>query len=156
MTQTQNNANDLNSQISAEKIVQDNSFLTLHVYLAWQEHVVLNTFDQTPLTLQLGTGELSPFLEKHLIGKLDNAKIDVEVENAFGLRNDELYQWISLKTLKELSGNETYVEGDVISFHQQQMAGTFIKYEGDAALFDFNHPLSGKTVHFKAEILGIL
>jgi FKBP-type peptidyl-prolyl cis-trans isomerase SlpA len=35
-------------------------------------------------------------------------------------------------------------------------SGTLVSIDEDSALFDFNHPLAGKTIQFEVEIIGIL
>jgi FKBP-type peptidyl-prolyl cis-trans isomerase SlpA len=36
------------------------------------------------------------------------------------------------------------------------VAGVFKGWEGDAALFDFNHPLAGQAMTFDVKIIGLL
>jgi FKBP-type peptidyl-prolyl cis-trans isomerase SlpA len=35
-------------------------------------------------------------------------------------------------------------------------SGALLAIDGDSATFDFNHPLSGKTILFEVEIIAIL
>mgnify|MGYP000955715924 FL=1 len=54
--------------------VQAGSFLTLHYRLAGPGGDIINTFNDKPATLSLGTGELSPAVEKRLIGLEEGAR----------------------------------------------------------------------------------
>jgi FKBP-type peptidyl-prolyl cis-trans isomerase SlpA len=47
-------------------IVQAGSFLTLHYRLAGPQGTLINTFEDKPATLSLGSGELSPGMEAAL------------------------------------------------------------------------------------------
>ena len=84
----------------------------------------------------------------------------LDPEAAFGVKNPDLIRKISMQTLRENSSpEEDYVAGDMIEFNAPNGAtysGTLIAIDGDSATFDFNHPLSGKTILLEAEIIGIL
>ena len=49
--------------------VEPGSFLTLHYRMAGPDGKdIISTFGGKPATLSLGTGELSPAIERHLLG----------------------------------------------------------------------------------------
>jgi FKBP-type peptidyl-prolyl cis-trans isomerase SlpA len=55
-------------------LVQPGSFLTLHYRLAGPDGAdVVNTFNDKPATLSLGTGQLAPAMEARLIGLPEGA-----------------------------------------------------------------------------------
>lgn len=143
--------------------VQENSYLTLHYRIALADGTdVVSTFDGKPATLQLGAGQLAPTLEQALVGmeRGQQARIALAPEQAFGPRNPELLQRLSLKTLQENSNlGEQYVPGDLVEFSAPgggQYAG-ILKEIGDTwALFDFNHPLAGQSITFEVHIIGVL
>ena len=143
--------------------VTASSFLTLNYRIALPEGGdVVNTFEDKPATLMMGTGQFAPTLEQALLGmKLGERKtFTLDPEAAFGVKNPDLIRKISLQTLRENSSpEEDYVAGDMIEFNAPNGAtysGTLIAIDGDSATFDFNHPLSGKTILLEAEIIGIL
>ncbi len=143
--------------------VTASSFLTLNYRIALPEGGdVVNTFEDKPATLMMGTGQFASTLEQALLGmKLGERKtFTLTPEAAFGIKNPDLVSTISLKTLRENSEpEEDYVAGDMIEFNAPNGAtysGTLIAIDGDSATFDFNHPLSGKTILLEAEIIGIL
>ena len=125
---------------------------------------IINTFNDKPATLTLGTGQLSPLLEAHLLGLAEDAHETFEVpasSPAFGERNPELIQWVARDLLKTLGDkDESYSIGDVVQFPtpdgQATYAGAVQESNVDAVRFDFNHPLAGQAVRFEVQILGIL
>jgi len=112
--------------------------------------------------LMMGTGQFSPTLEQALVGMLlsERKTFTMAPEAAFGEKNPDLIRTISLTTLRENSSpEEEYLPGDMIEFNAPNGAtysGTLLAIDGDSATFDFNHPLSGKTILFEAEIIAIL
>ena len=144
--------------------VQSGSFLTLHYRLAGPAGDVINTFEDKPATLSLGTGELSPAMEQHLLGLPEgtHATFELAAGEAFGERNADMQQWVARKLLNELGDPyEKYNVGDVVQFPtpdgQGSYAGAVMQVRDDGAvLFDFNHPLAGQPVTFEVQIIGVL
>ena len=144
-------------------IVSESAYLTLHYRLASLEgEDIVSTFKDNPATLQMGTGQLSPFLEACLIGLREGAHqiFNLPAEKAFGPRNPDLLQWVSRATLEENSqSGEQYSIGDLVEFSAPgggRFAGILREIRDDGALFDFNHPLAGQPVVFEVKIIGIL
>ena len=144
--------------------VQQGSFLTLHYRLAGPAGDVINTFEDKPATLSVGTGELSPALEQRLIGLAEGARATFELAagEAFGERNPEMVQWVARRLLNELGDpHEQYTQGDVVQFPTPdgtgQYAGVVLEVREDGAVrFDFNHPLAGVPVTFEVLLIGVL
>ena len=144
-------------------VVTDDAHLTLHYRLASVDGAdIVSTFADSPATLQLGTGQLAPFLEACLLGLPEGAHqvFDLPPEQAFGPRNPELIQRISRATLDENSqSGEEYTIGDLVEFAAPgggRFAGVLREIDAQSALFDFNHPLAGQPVKFEVKIIGIL
>ena len=144
--------------------VQSGSFLTLHYRLAGPAGDVINTFEDKPATLSLGTGELSPAMEQHLLGLPEgtHATFELAAGEAFGERNADMQQWVARKLLNELGDpDEKYNVGDVVQFPtpdgQGSYAGAVMQVREDGAvLFDFSHPLAGQPVTFEVKIIGVI
>jgi FKBP-type peptidyl-prolyl cis-trans isomerase SlpA len=151
--------------------VQAGSFLTLHYRLAGPSGDIINTFKDKPATLTLGSGELSPAVEQHLIGLEEGARATFELAagEAFGERNPEMVQWVARKLLAQMGDpNEEYHVGEVVQFSTPDGMGQYagaVRQLGedndgdgkpDAVLFDFNHPLAGQPVTFEVHVIGIL
>ncbi len=148
-------------------IVQSGSFLTLHYRLSGPAGDVVNTFAAAPATLTLGTGELAPAVEAHLIGLAEGTRTTIELApgEAFGPRSPDMLQWMARKELTDLGGDdESYAVGDVVKFPtpdgQGEFAGVIVDFredsKGEAVLFDFNHPLAGQPVTFEVLLIGVL
>lgn len=144
-------------------VVTESAYLTLHYRLASQDgEDIVSTFADNPATLQLGQGQLAPFLEQCLLGLEEGVHriFELPPERAFGPRNPELLQRISRATLDDNSTlGEAYAIGDLVEFAAPgggQFAGVLRELDGETALFDFNHPLAGQPLQFEVRIIGIL
>jgi FKBP-type peptidyl-prolyl cis-trans isomerase SlpA len=146
-------------------VITEQSFLTLHYRLSSTDGVdIINTFNDKPATITLGTGQLSPALEAHLLGLAEGSHETFEVpasSAAFGERSADMVQWVARDLLKKLGDkDETYAVGDVVQFPtpdgQATYAGAVQAVSEDSVQFDFNHPLAGQAVRFEVQILGIL
>ena len=147
-------------------LIEASSFLTLHYRMAGPDGVdIINTFGSKPATLSLGTGQLSPAIEQHLLGLSEgtHTKFELPAGAAFGERNADLIQWVARKLLNELGDpDEAYKVGDVVQFPTTDGAGQYagnvvqVKGVGDAVQFDFNHPLAGQPVVFEVNVIGVL
>jgi FKBP-type peptidyl-prolyl cis-trans isomerase SlpA len=145
-------------------IVEPGSFLTLHYRLAGPQGDIINTFNEKPATLSLGSGTLSPALEQRLLGLAEGTRVVMEIPagEAFGERIADMQQWVARKLLNELGDpTEKYVAGDVVQFPTPDglgsYAGTVLEVNAQGAVwFDFNHPLAGQTVTFEVQLIGVL
>ena len=144
--------------------IQPGSFLTLHYRLAGPDGAdVINTLNDKPATLSLGTGQLAPAMESRLIGLAEGVRQTFELPagEAFGERNPELLQRVKLALLHELGDPDAeYGVGDVVQFPTPDGQGAYagvVREVGEGwLLFDFNHPLAGQPVRFEVQVLGVL
>ena len=146
-----------------QPMITEGSFLTLHYRLSsLQGESIVSTFEENPATLQIGLGQLAPFLEQCLIGLAEGTHRTFELspEQAFGPRNPDLLQRVSLATLRENSNvDEDYAVGDLVDFAAPgggRFAGVLREMGEHDALFDFNHPLAGQHVKFEVRIIGVM
>lgn len=140
--------------------VRLDSLVTLHYRLATADDTELvSTFGSTPATLQLGSGELAPSLERCLDG-IDVGRRYVfllEPDQAFGPHNPALFQRVGKSELPE-GGAKVELHG-MVEFAAPdgaRFAGMVRELDENEALIDFNHPLAGKAVRFEVEVVGIL
>ena len=144
--------------------VQPGSFLTLHYRLSGPDGAdLINTFDDKPATLSLGTGELAPAMEARLLGLPEGARRSFELApgEAFGARNDQMVQRVKRSLLDEMGDpDERYSIGDVVQFptpdRKSVYAGVLREIDGDVLVFDFNHPLAGRPVTFEVQLIGVI
>ena len=143
--------------------VEPGSFLTLHYRLSGPAGDIINTFNDKPATLSLGTGELSPAVEQRLLGLAEGTRtsFDLPAGEAFGERNADMQQWVARALLHKLGDPlEKYAVGDVVQFPTPDgtgsYAGAVIDSNDTAVQFDFNHPLAGQPVTFEVQLIGVL
>lgn len=143
--------------------VEAGSFLTLHYRLSGPAGDIINTFNDKPATLSLGTGELSPAVEQRLLGLAEGTRtsFDLPAGEAFGERNADMQQWVARVLLQKLGDPlEKYDVGDVVQFPTPDgtgsYAGAVIDSNDTAVQFDFNHPLAGQPVTFEVQLIGVL
>ncbi len=147
--------------------VEPDSFLTLHYRLAGPHGDIISTFDGKPATLSLGSGALSPAVEKCLLGMQEGSRATYELPAgaAYGEHRPEMRQWVARSLLQQLGDPaERYQVGDVVQFPtpdgQGSYAGAVLEVgdaeRGQGVLFDFNHPLAGQPVVFEVQLIGVL
>jgi FKBP-type peptidyl-prolyl cis-trans isomerase SlpA len=152
---------------SQAPIVREDSYLTLHYRIVIQSgpgagSVFIDTFDGRPATLQMGVGQWAPGLERVVLGHPEGDCFSVELtaEQAYGDRNPELLQRVSRAMLIENAGEDAQFEpGDMVSFtapNGGQYTGVFKEMDESGALFDFNHPLAGRSLRVDIDLLGVL
>ena len=139
--------------------VRSDSYLTLHYRITTLDgEEFLSTFDMSPATLQIGSGQLAENLESVLIGLPAKERFifQLEPEEAFGEHNPRLVERIARGGLPD--GMELK-ENSVVEFtapNGGSFAGFLRELGATHALFDFNHPLAGKAIRFEVEIIGIM
>jgi FKBP-type peptidyl-prolyl cis-trans isomerase SlpA len=139
--------------------VSAESYLTLHYTLSdasGEEYV--STFALSPATIQMGSGQLAEPLEKCLIGMLPRQRklFELMPDEAFGEHNPRLVERI---TRSALPPDAELKENSLIEFGTPDggsFSGFLRELDATSALFDFNHPLAGKSLRFEVEIIGIL
>lgn len=134
------------------------SYVTLHFSLSLADgSEVISTFDQDPVTFQMGDGTLMPTLEMVIYGLHagdEHERHLCELE-AFGPRDEKLISRIALSDFPA----DIQPEPDaVINFATDDGAeapGVILAIDNDSVLVDFNHPLAGKDVIFRVNILHV-
>lgn len=153
--------------------VRPDSLVTLYYRVALNDDTeIISTFGSSPATLQLGSGELAPPLERCLIDLPVGQRhvFLLEAAQAFGPHNPQLVERRPRTGLSPADpGNRKgcqpqpealeLKESDLVEFRAPDgsaYAGLVRELGEDYALVDFNHPLAGKSIRFEVEIVGIL
>lgn len=140
-----------------QTIVQPDSLITLNYRISLPDGAeLISTFESTPATLKLGSGELSPNLERCLVGVLAGQRqvFALEPEQAFGVHNPALVETLPVDNLPDDVEEMTLVE--FTAPDGAKYAGLVREITGNNALVDFNHPLAGRSITFEVEVIGIL
>lgn len=139
--------------------VTESSLLTLHYRLALADDTELvSTFGAKPATLQLGSGELAPVLERCLIGLAAGQRTVflLEPEQAFGPHNPQLMQRFARSDLPNPGELRAMALIEFKAPNGATYTGLVRELTEEGALIDFNHPLAGKAIRFEVDVIGIL
>lgn len=137
--------------------VTPTSLVTLNYRVCTGDVELVSTFDTTPSTLQLGTGELVPTLEACLHGMAVGERhvYLLEPEQAFGRHNPEMVQRLARADLPPGATPELNGMLEFSAPTGDKFAGVVRELDAEAVLVDFNHPLAGKPLSFEVEIIGV-
>ena len=141
------------------EVVKENSLLTLHYRLALADDTELvSTFGGKPATLQLGSGELAPVLERCLIDLPvgERTVFLLEPEQAFGPHNPHLMQRFARSELPEAGELREMALIEFKAPNGATYTGLVRELTAEDALIDFNHPLAGKAIRFEVDVIGVL
>lgn len=140
------------------QLINLDSTITLHFELALDNgDVVDSTFEKSPATFSYGDGSLLPSFEKRLLGlmKGSNETFQIPQEEGFGAHNPQNVQTFKKK---DFADDTDFSEGMMFTFADAaggELPGVLQKVEGESVYIDFNHPLAGKTLSFKVEIIDV-
>jgi FKBP-type peptidyl-prolyl cis-trans isomerase SlpA len=140
-------------------VVGPTSYLTLRYRVSLPDGTeAVSTFGLNPATLALGSGQLAESLEHCLIGMRvgERRAYTLEPEAGFGRKNPELVQRIALSALPRALDEDVGAQVSFTDAGGAEFAGTLLEKSDRYAVFDFNHPLAGRTVIFEAEIVGVM
>ena len=134
------------------------SQVTLHLSIAFPDGTVVeNTFDDEPVTFTIGDGFLDEGLELALIGLKagDQQSLTLMPGQAFGVLDSESIKLIPLSSFKDDMSLEPGVIIAFTSSEGEELAGTVREVREDDVEIDFNHPLAGREIIFKVEVLSV-
>lgn len=132
--------------------------IALHYRLATADGTeVSSTFDEDPVILSLGEGEIEANLETCLIDLEVGRRyvFQLEAEQAFGQPNPEQVMEVPLDAFDD----DELCIGSLVEFTLpggETLAGQIKSANKTYATVDFNHPLSGCAVSFEVKIVEIL
>ena len=138
--------------------IQPGSRVRMHLEIRLGDGTcALSTFGEEPLEIALGDGTLVDGLERLLLGLGPDASERFLVDGAelYGTRVDEKIQWMERDAFP--AGLEP-TPGQVVAFDTpggQEIAGIVLSANPDLVQVDFNHPLSGRSLEIRVEILSV-
>ena len=139
-------------------IIERTSRVTLFYRLGLTDDQVLeDNFDDEPMTVVLGQGEMAEGLELALIGlrEGDEQTIDIGPDLAFGYVDETLFRALSRAEFDPSMELET---GLIIEFANEDgdtLPGTIIDFDDERVHVDLNHPLAGQTVRYSVKIIEV-
>jgi len=132
--------------------------VTLHFSLELDSgEVVDSCFGRAPASFIVGDGSLLPDFEQSLYGMQagDSCELLLPPERAFGKPSDgNIQRFPRFRFPPDLQLAEGLVVdfGDSNGFSQ---AGVVRSFDSQWVRIDFNHPLAGKTIRFRASIVDV-
>ena len=142
--------------MSEEKQVTEDTVVSIQYTLTGDDGAVIDSSeDGEPLTYLHGHGQLIPGLEQELEGRSvgDAVEVRIDAENGYGEHDPERLVEVPRDRFEfEVS------EGDFVQAQQQD--GTTMPFQvvgiGESTVtLDGNHPLAGKALNFKVEVVNI-
>jgi len=147
-----------------DKSIKQGSQVTLHFSVALADgHVVDSNFDAVPASFRVGDGNMLPGFESQLLGLAEGDEVEkfLNPDQAFGLINEENVHRLPRSRFNRFLDDE-YEElqiGTVVSFKDPggfDLPGVVKGKSENEVLVDFNHPLAGKEIVFKARIMSVI
>lgn len=145
--------------MSEALVFVDGMQITLHFSIQLSDgEVVDSTWDKQPVTFTVGDGNLPSALESLLHGMQqgDSGTHCVSADVIFGPDRSEHRVWLSRSHFADATTLEV---GLMMAFtgidSSGESVGVIKSVTQDKVLVDFNHPLAGRELIFKAEILNI-
>jgi len=138
--------------------ISEGTRVVLHFALLLEDgEAVDSTFEKEPATLTLGDGNLPEGFESCLLGLQagDKKSFTVLPEKAFGQHNPSNVQQLAPTAFANIDELE---EGMIIGFTDKaggELPGVIVEINDRQVEVDFNHPLAGRTLTFKVEIVDV-
>ena len=137
---------------------QQNSKVTIRYQLSLDDGTeVENNADIEPLVFIFGDNTLTSGMEDALLDKQEGDSISVTLspEQGYGYPDENNLHLMPVSDFPETLNPEV---NQVIAFDgvdNEEVMGTIIELKGDEVLVDFSHPLAGRSLIFKAEIISV-
>jgi FKBP-type peptidyl-prolyl cis-trans isomerase SlyD len=137
--------------------ITNNAIVSMKYAVTSPSGEVLETSGDDPIWYLHGADQLLPGLEKVLESKTigDEVEVDLGPEEAFGAHEPEL---ISKVPRSELDlPEEAFVVGNELELEDDTGSAfvTITEIAEDMITIDGNHPLAGRAVKFKVEVLEV-
>jgi FKBP-type peptidyl-prolyl cis-trans isomerase SlpA len=139
-------------------MIERNSRVTLYYRLGLTDDQILeDNFDDEPMTVELGKGEMAEGLELALIGlsEGDTQTIDIGPDLAFGHVDETLFRALPRTDFDQDLELEI---GLIIEFANEAgdtLPGTILDFDDHQVQVDLNHPLAGQTVRYSVKIVAV-
>jgi FKBP-type peptidyl-prolyl cis-trans isomerase SlpA len=145
-------------------VIAEGAKVTLHFALSLPDGSEIDSnYGKPPATFKVGDGNLMPGFETALIGAVagDSISVLLPAEQAFGAVNPDNVQSFPRQRFAALLANTTdpMEQGTVLSFADaggNEIPGVITQIGELYVIIDFNHPLAGREIRFKADIIAVI
>lgn len=144
--------------VSQAPSIRPGSRVRLHLEILFADGTeALTSFEGDAVELTLGDGTLAPGLENLLIGLQagDDERILADGSELFGPREEANIHWLPRS---DFPADRDLAGGQLIAFEtpgRQEIAGVLLEADRDRVRVDFNHPLSGRSLQIRAQIVAV-
>lgn len=115
-----------------------------------------------PLVFLFGSGGLIPAFEENVNGLTVGEAFDFEIEAslAYGLKDESAVATLP-KSIFVVDGKvdeQVLKVGNMVPMSDQEgnkLDGKILEIKENEVIMDFNHPLAGKNLHFKGEVVEV-
>ena len=134
------------------------SGVTMHFSLRLADGMLVeSSFDDEPISFELGDGTLDRGLELALLGLVagDRQTLSLMPGQAYGMRDEAALQRVQKSMFPE---GMLLEPGHIVGFSGEDgedVAGAIIEIGDDDVQVDFNHPLAGREIEFEVHILAV-
>ena len=140
------------------ELIRPGSRVKLHFSITLEDGMVAeSTFDDDPIEVVIGQGDLHEGLERALYGlKTGTSRsMDISPEQGFGRPDPDARHLLSRD---EFPPDLDVEPGVIVLFTTpagDEVPGTILRVDGNELEVDFNHPLAGRKINFSVEILMV-
>lgn len=138
--------------------IAQNTVAAIDYTLTDDDGRVLDTSEgREPLQYIHGAGQLIPGLESALEGQAagDTVAVTVEAEEGYGDRDERLVQDVPRTAFQGIDNVEAGMRFQATDASGRGRMITVQAVEGDTVTVDANHPLAGKSLNFKVEVVDV-
>jgi len=144
--------------VNKKKPIQPGSRACFHYSITLEDGTVADSsFDEEPIEIQLGDGQLHECLEMALIGLKEGEEqtIAIDPDQGFGYRDPDAVHKMPRSEFPEGMKPE---QGQIISLVAptgEEIPASIIAVDDEAITVDLNHPLAGHILTFRTRIFSI-
>jgi len=134
--------------------IQHNNVVYVHYAIKDSDgNVIEDNFKYAPEPYLHGAMGLLPKVEEALSNKKagDIIELFISAENAYGAVNDSLIYKIGAEEVEE----ESILEPNALVRLKNGYEAIVVAKDDTSILIDLNHPLAGKDLHFKLQVVSI-
>lgn len=142
---------------NSQPSIRSGSWVRLHLSIHLGDGTeALSTFGESPLELTLGDGTLTPGTEHNLLGLIAGAEVDrlADGNQLFGQWSKDNLHWLAKTEFPDAVPQP----GSLVAFATPEgveTPGIIKDIQGDQVQVDFNHPLSGRVLRLRYQILAV-
>ncbi len=138
--------------------VTDKCKVTFHYVIKIDDDIEIeNSYESEPGTFSVGNNELLPAMEEEIIGmeKGETKEFTLSPEQAFGFMQEDAIIKIPKNNLELRKDITPGMYIDIQNNQKETFRGKILAIDEENITMDFNHPLAGKTLNYKIEIVNI-